>query len=206
MISGSTNNYCTAFLGERLVASGIMEQVVSKVKDIIAQDRLSQILIFNDSTSKQIEVDFRGTKDIVLERLAQHSDFDAVIQHSDSEAPRPVGRPKLGVVAGEVTLLPRHWEWLKSQPGGASVTLRKLIDEARHVRAQQDTVRQAQESTYRFMTVMAGNRNHYEEALRALYAGDSRRFYALISDWAPDIRDHIKKLSVKAFSEDEANE
>lgn len=193
---------CTAFRHDQFVASGTLEQVVIKAKDVIDQDRLSQILIFRDSTSEQIEVDFRGTVDDVLKRLADHPDASASIPNTARETSRRVGRPKLGVVAGEVTLLPRHWEWLKSQPGGASVTLRKLIDEARRDREKQDIVRKAQEATHRFMAVMAGNGVHYEETLRALYSGDSVRFHQLIDSWAPDIRDHVKKLAVNAFPQD----
>jgi uncharacterized protein len=199
MTRNFTNTYCTAFLGERVIASGTLEQVVSRVIDAIEHHQLSQILIFDDSTGRQIEIDFRGTKDAVLERLSQHPDARTTLPHADTDSPRRVGRPKLGVVAGEVTLLPRHWEWLKSQPGGASVTLRKLIDEARHAREKHDQIRRAQEATYRFMTAMAGNFHQYEEALRALYAEDSMRFYELIDGWAPDIRDHIKKLAAQAF-------
>ncbi|GMA49583.1 hypothetical protein GCM10025857_09400 [Alicyclobacillus contaminans] len=197
---------CTAFLGEHVVASGPLAQVVSKVKDTINHHHLSQVLIFDDSTSRQIEIDFRGTKEAVLERLSQHPDAVASIPQSDTDSLRRVGRPRLGVVAGEVTLLPRHWEWLKSQPGGASATLRRLIDEARHARENQDKVRAAQEATYRFMTVMAGNLSHYEEALRALFAGDSRRFYELIDGWASDIRNHIKKLAAHAFPNNGADD
>ncbi|MHB1955686.1 MAG: DUF2239 family protein [Sulfobacillus sp.] len=196
MPSDLTQIACTAFLGERAIASGTLTHVVSTVKDALDDPYLSQVLIFDDAASQQLEIDFRGTKAAVLQRLSQHPDTGPAVSRA---GPPRVGRPKLGVVAGEVTLLPRHWEWLKSQPGGASVTLRKLVDEARHVREKQDTRRQAQEATYRFMTVMAGDFPHYEDALRALYKGDSARFYHLIRDWAPDIRDHIEELSAKIF-------
>lgn len=203
MANDLTTIFCTAFLGERVVASGPLDQVVSTVKDDLDQHYLSQLLIFDDSTGRQIEVDFRGTDDDVRKRLLQHLG-DPSGPEVNRQSPRRVGRPKLGVVAGEVTLLPRHWEWLKSQPGGASVTLRRLIDEARNAREKQNKMRETQEAIYRFMTAMAGNFHQYEEALRALYAGDSERFYHLISDWAPDIRDHITKLAANAFPEGEA--
>ncbi len=199
MPSDLTKIACTAFLGERAIASGTLAHVVSTVKETLDDPHLSPILIFDDATSQPIEIDFRGTKDAVLKRLSQHPHTGPTVDQAGS--PPRVGRPKLGVVAGEVTLLPRHWEWLKSQPGGASVTLRKLIDEARHVREKQNTMREAQEATYRFMTAMAGDFPHYEDALRALYTGDSARFYQLIRDWAPDIRDHINKLAGKMFPE-----
>lgn len=195
-----TRFYCTAFLGVRVVASGSLQHVFSTVKDTLDNRDLTQLLIFDDSTGKQIDVDFRGKTDDVLKRLGeQFGDLPgAEVNH---EPTRRVGRPKLGVVSGEVTLLPRHWEWLKSQPGGASVTLRKLVDEARRAGGKQSKIRESQEATYHFMTAMAGNFHQYEEALRELYAGDLDRFYHFIDDWAPDIRNHIKRLATNAFPE-----
>jgi len=108
------------------------------------------------------------------------------------------GRPKLGVVAREVTLLPRHWEWLGAQPGGASVALRKLVEVARRASGDRDRGRAARDAAYHFMSVMAGNLPGFEEASRALFADDRRRFAELISGWPGDIRDHVVKL---AFSD-----
>ena len=193
-----THITCTAFVGERAIASGSLEHVISTVKEDLDEYLLTQLLIFDDATGEQIDVEFRGTTDYVLKRVVERLS-DLPSSEVNQQSIRRVGRPKLGVVSGEVTLLPRHWEWLKSQPGGASVTLRKIIDEARHVREKQNTMREAHEATYRFMTAMAGDFPHYEDALRALYTGDSARFYHLIRDWAPDIRDHIDKLSAKIF-------
>jgi len=183
-----------------VVASGSLQHVVTTVKDALDDRDLTQLLIFDDSTGKPIDVDFRGKTDDVLKRLVeQFGDLPGTeVNHQPT---RRVGRPKLGVVSGEITLLPRHWEWLKSQPGGASVTLRKLIDEARRAGGEQSKIQEAQEATYYFMTAMAGNFQQYEEALRALYAGDLDRFYHCIDDWAPDIRNHIKRLSANAFPE-----
>ena len=109
--------------------------------------------------------------------------------------PRGRGRPKLGVVAREVTLLPRHWDWLAAQPGGASVALRKLVDEARRASGDKDRSAQARDAAYHFMSAMAGNLPQFEEASRALFADDRRRFTGLIADWPADIRDHIVKLA-----------
>ncbi|MHA6532130.1 DUF2239 family protein [Paenibacillus sp. BAC0078] len=196
-----TSFYYTAFLGVGVVARGSLQHVVSTVKDTLDERDLTQLLIFDDSTGKPIDVDFRGKTDDVLERLGeQFGDFPAT--EVNDQPTRRVGRPKLGVVSGEVTLLPRHWEWLKSQPGGASVTLRKLIDEARRAGEKQSSIRESQEATYNFMTATAGNFPQYEEALRALYAGDLERFYHFIDDWAPDIRNHVKRLAANAFPEE----
>ena len=114
-------------------------------------------------------------------------------------APRSPGRPKLGVVAREVTLLPRHWEWLAAQPGSASVTLRKLVEAARKASTDADLMREARDATYRFTLVMAGNEVGFEEATRALYAGDRERFEYHIASWPANVRDHALSVSAHAF-------
>lgn len=200
MSNNLTRFYYTAFLGVGVVASGSLQHIVSTVKNALDDRDLAKLLIFDDSTGKQIDVDFRGKTDDVLKRLGEPSG-DIPGTEVNHQPTRRVGRPKLGVVSGEVTLLPRHWEWLKGQPGGASVTLRKLIDEARRAGEKQSNLRESQEATYNFMTAMAGNFHQYEEALRALYAGDLDCFYHFIDDWAPDIRNHIKRLAANAFPE-----
>lgn len=200
MRDDQTSVYCTAFLGVEVVASGTLQHVVSTVKNALDDRNLTQLLIFDDTTGNQIDVDFSGKTDDVLLRLGeQFGDLSGT--EMNHEPTRRVGRPKLGVVSGEVTLLPRDWEWLKRQPGGASVTLRKLVGEARRAGGKQSKIRESQEATYNFMTAMAGNFHQYEEALRALYAGDLDHFYHFIDDWAPDIRNHIKKLASNAFPE-----
>ena len=104
-----------------------------------------------------------------------------------------------GSVSREVTLLPRHWDWLNSQPGGASVALRKLVEEARRINRGKDKVRHSQEVAYRFMSAMAGNLPGFEEATRALFACDPERFENLVASWSVDIRDHARKLAEAAF-------
>jgi hypothetical protein len=118
-----------------------------------------------------------------------------------AEAPRQPGRPKLGVVAREVTLLPRHWEWLSGQPGGASAALRRLVDAARAANAGKDRIRHAQEAGDRFMAAALGNQPGYEEASRALYAGEESRFAALTQDWPCDLRDCARRMAAAAFDE-----
>ena len=113
--------------------------------------------------------------------------------------PRGPGRPKLGVVAREITLLPRHWDWLAKQKGGASVVIRRLVDEARRNGEDGNRVRFAQEAAYRFMSTMAGNRPHFEEAIRALFANDAPRLEKLIAEWPADVRDHAARLAGSAF-------
>jgi hypothetical protein len=113
----------------------------------------------------------------------------------DVSTPRGRGRPKLGVVAREVTLLPRHWEWLTTQPGGVSVALRKLVEEARRTHADQDRRRQTQERAYHFMSAMGGDLPGFEEAARALFANDLPRLRELVAAWPVDVRDHAIALA-----------
>ncbi|KZS48816.1 hypothetical protein AWU65_24205 [Paenibacillus glucanolyticus] len=193
---------CTAFVGGKSITKGTLQHIVAFVKDSLDDKEFAQLLIFNDLTGKPIDIDFRGKTAEVLQRLSNHADH-ASAEEESKQPTRRVGRPKLGVVSGEVTLLPRHWDWLKSQPGGASVTLRKLVDEARRTGKNESKARAAQEASYHFMTAMAGDFPQHEEALRALYAGNQDRFYQLIDDWAPDIRDHIKTLAENAFIKEE---
>ncbi len=137
------------------------------------------MLIYDDATGKVIDVDSRA--------IAEES--------LPTDEPRGRGRPKLGVVAREITLLPRHWDWLSEQPGGASVALRKLVEEARRTSGSKDQTRKAQEAAFRFMSAMAGNLPGFEEAIRALFAEDRRRFATLIAAWPEDVRDHSIKLA-----------
>jgi hypothetical protein len=163
-------------------------------KKVMDRGPRAPVLIFDDVSSELIEVDFRGTADAVVNRLPEAHGGPAI-----ESAPRPVGRPKLGVVAREVTLLPRHWDWLNSQPGGASVALRKLVEQARRVNGDKDRLRQAQEAAYRFMSAIAGNEPGFEEATRALFAGNPAGFDKHIQSWPAGVRDHAKKLAAGAF-------
>ena len=182
---------CTAFAGARRIASGDLKDVALKAKRAVDRGGPAPVLIFDDASGEVIEVDFRGTPDEVLKRLAE-------------PAPRGPGRPRLGVVAREVTLLPRHWDWLASQPGGASVALRKLVEEARRAHAAKDRVRTAQNAAYRFMTTMAGDAPDFEEALRALFLGKLDDFEKRIAAWPAGIRDHATKLAAGAFRREAA--
>ena len=193
---------CTAFAGTQRIASGSLASVAVQVKRAIDRDERAAILIFEDSTSEPVEIDTRGTVEQILRRIAvrQRQVLPAVAADPPpSAAPRGPGRPRLGVVAREVTLLPRHWEWLGTQPGGASVALRKLVEEARRANAGKDRVRLARESSYRFMSAMAGDRPGFEEATRALFAGDQVRFEEQIARWPADVRDHALRLAAAAF-------
>jgi hypothetical protein len=183
--------HCTAFAGTTCIASGRLADVALKVKEVA--DQGTPVLIFDDLTSDAVEVDLRGSAADVLARLA-------VAEDAGPPAPRGPGRPRLGVVAREVTLLPRHWEWLNGQSGGASVALRKLVEAARREHSGVDRVRQSQNASYKFMAAMAGDLPGFEEAIRALFAAQRERFEGLLASWPADIRDHARKLAAEALA------
>lgn len=193
---GQDEGRCTVFSGMRKIASGTLAEVAVEAKRAIDSDETAWVYIFDDTTGERIDVEFRGSLDEVLANLPSRS---AVAASQASPAQRGPGRPKLGVVAREVTLLPRHWEWLNRQPGGASVALRRLVDEARSARGGRDIVRQSREATYRFMSAMAGDNVGFEEATRTLFAGNERGFDEHTSGWPPDVRDYARSLAAASF-------
>jgi uncharacterized protein len=197
MNPGSDTAYI-AFDGDRCIAAGDLRDVARAAKKTIDRRKDASILVF-DSASGPIDIDFRGSIEDVLARLPEANAAPAAIEDTASLSPRGPGRPKLGVVAREVTLLPRHWEWLAQQSGGASVALRRLVDEARRANKHKDRIRQAQEAAYRFIAAMGENKPHYEEVARALFAGDAGRFEAWTAAWPADVRDHARRLATVAF-------
>jgi hypothetical protein len=163
----------TAFDGHRWLASGPLAVVNQAAKLALENAALGPVLMFDDATGHAHDIDMRGVQ----------------------EETRARGRPKLGVTAREVTLLPRHWEWLAAQPGGASVALRKLVEQARRAGSGQEARRLAQERAYHFMSAIAGNLPGFEEATRALFADDAGQFGRLVGPWPEDIRTHALKLA-----------
>lgn len=194
---------CTAFAGQHRIASGELRHVALVAQRATAAASAAPVLIFDDRSSERIEIDLRGTPADLLKRLAEASDQaarsadPAVAEAAPRKGP---GRPRLGVIAREVTLLPRHWQWLATQPGGASVALRKLVEEARRTHAGNDRRREAQESAYRFMSAMAGDLPDFEEASRALFAGDASAFEERIAGWPEDVREHLSMLAADAVA------
>ena len=178
-----------AFAGPNMLAFGPLREVAASVKLKVEADPNLFVLVFHAETSEPIELDLRGSTADVVARL----------EADDLVATRKVGRPKLGVAAREVTLLPRHWDWLAQQPGGASVTLRKLVEAARREKAGADTLAQGRDALYRFMAAVAGNAPDYDEASRALFAGQKTRFLSLIASWPNDVQAHLQHLSNRAF-------
>ena len=192
----------TAFMGQRLLAAGPLAEVALAVMNAGRRPAAPPIVIFSDVTGQPIDLDLRGTEREIIARLPQSAPVpETAADEMAAAEPRGRGRPRLGVVAREVTLLPRHWEWLGSQPGGASVALRKLVDGARRANGDADRAREARDAAYHFMSVMAGNLAGFEEASRALFADDRRRFVGLVAGWPDDIRDHVVKLAFSDHAE-----
>lgn len=194
-------SFFTSFDGWKRIAYGNLETNALAVKRALESDPAGPVLTFDDSTGCVLEIDIRGTDAETLARLPQA--FSTVeVQQPESVEPEPTasqprgrGRPKLGVIAREVTLLPRHWDWLSAQPGGASVALRKLVEEGKRSTATRDGQRRTQERVYRFISVMAGDMANFEESTRALFAGDSHQFIQLTAEWPGDVRDYARGLA-----------
>jgi hypothetical protein len=160
----------TVFLKDEAVARGTAEEVMPKMRELLPLERSSDLLVFEDDTGRQIDLDLRPASQPVPRR----------------------GRPSLGVEAKEVTLLPRHWEWLASQRGGASATLRKLVEEAL---LKGRTAKDNHDTAFRFLNVMAGNLSDFDEAVREMYAGNKVGYDHFSYDWPRDIRDHGRRLA-----------
>lgn len=165
------------FLGPDRVGSGALAEVAVAAKRA-GGDRPRNVLVFKVESGEIVDLDLQGSFSEVTARYARHV------------GPRR-GRPKLGVTAKEITLMPRHWDWLARQPGGASATLRRMIDAARKVSEPADRKLAARDATYRFMHAIAGDRPGFEEAARALFRGEEMKLQARIAAWPPDIRLHI---------------
>jgi hypothetical protein len=179
----ATIGKAAVFSGSRLAARGELADVVRAAHAL----RDENVIAFDEATGRSIDLDLRGAVEDALARLAA------------PVASKPArGRPRLGVTAREVTLLPRHWDWLAMQPGGASAALRRLVDQARRETVDADARRQAQEVTYRVMTTLAGDLPGYEEATRALFANDRPRFDQLTASWPKDIGDYVRELNAGA--------
>ncbi len=168
----------SVFLGVRLLTHGSLREILPVLKSRFNADPGEVILVFERESGRQVDFDLRGSLEDVLER----------------EAPEPArrpGRPRLGVICREVSLLPKHWSWLEAQPSGISGVLRRLVDEAAKHEPDRQRARQAQTALSRFLTAMAGNLPHYEGASRALFANDLTKFEALVKKWPKDIRDYV---------------
>jgi uncharacterized protein len=172
-MTNETDPQTVVFQNGAKVAAGSLSEITAKLRDRV---RAGETFMVFDPTGRLLDIDAREPNPTKTGR----------------------GRPKLGVISKEVTLLPRHWDWLAKQPGGASIALRKLVENA--IRAPETATRQSQDAAYRFMTAMAGDLPTYEEAIRALYAADRLKFLGQTETWPADIRAHARTLAEPAFS------
>jgi uncharacterized protein len=193
-MTAANDSTSVAFDQHQLIARGPLPEVARAAKRALDAGATGPVLIFDERSSRPIELDFRGSADDVLGRLAP-----AVA--SAAPPSRGPGRPKLGVTAREVTLLPRHWEWLAQQPGGASAVLRRLVEQAQRGSAPKQQARLAMEAVERFMNAMTGDFAGHEEASRAFYRGEREQFATLTEHWPADVRDHLRRLVARAWND-----
>lgn len=200
-MSDVADRSCTAFDGAHRVAAGPLAGVALAARDWLARHPQAAVLVFDDESGRVVDLDLRGEEAEILARLpALAAAFPPSTDEDRPETPpetgpRGRGRPRLGVVAREVTLLPRHWAWLSAQPGGASVALRKLVDQARRMQAGDDAARRGTEAGYRVMSALAGDLPGFEDAARALFARDAGRFSAQVAAWPKDVADYVTSLA-----------
>jgi len=171
----------TVFMGQQVLVNGSTEDVLKVLKSRYELQDYSPVLVFEDATGNQMDFDLRGSMEEVLLRAGQSSS-------------RSRGRPSLGVASREISLFPRHWEWLESQPRGVSATLRLLVEQERKRNPGAQERRRLQDAANRFLTAMAGNLPNYEEVTRALYADDHERLKILMADWPAGIRNFVHRL------------
>jgi hypothetical protein len=188
----------TAFAGDQIIISGALNPMLLRVKECLDAGEPRPVLIFEDQTGIQVDFDFSGTPEQVLVRLPSHPLFAR--SEATPRVPTGPGRPRLGVVSREVSLLPRHWEWLEQQPGGISGALRRLVEEARKRMPGKERARLIREAASKFMWAMAGNLPGFEEASRALFAKNGERLQALMSNWPEDIRGHVQRLLAESVA------
>jgi hypothetical protein len=190
----------TAFENHQRIAQGTLIEIATAIKKRLGKASHGDAILFSDATGKVMEINFQGNLKTVLQRLAVFQTDTKNPETKNVETQPGPGRPKLGVVSREISLLPNQWEWLASQPGGASPVLRRLVDEARRKANTEPTPAQLQEKAYRFLSVIAGDLPLYEEALRALYQSDQKKFITAMKSWPEAISSYALALTGTLFS------
>ena len=175
----------TAFAGVRRVAEGALRDVLPILKQRFDRDHSESVLVFEVETGRQIDFDLRGSLEAILEREIP-------------TAVRGPGRPRLGVTSREISLLPRHWDWLERQSSGISSVVRKLVEQASRDNPGPERARRIRAALSPVLSALAGDRPNFEEACRALFAGDTARFEALIARWPKDVRDFVSHQANEA--------
>ena len=178
----------TAFIGPRRVGQGTADSLAAALAARGEGAHPEGLLVFSDRNGAQVDLN-----------LSSRAPEDRPPRgfRPDGTPQRGPGRPKLGVKAREVTLLPRHWDWLAKQRGGASAALRRLVEAERRRTPEPDraTAPAGRDAAYAFLSAIAGNLPGYEEAIRALYGDGGKGFAAAIAGWPEDIRDHARGLA-----------
>lgn len=180
----------TLFSGHTIVATGDLTTVVTEAKLRLVEGDKERLAIFDNQTGRSVDMDYSGSLEEVVSRVHEHPLLQSG-PDADAEKRTGPGRPKIGVVSREVSLLPRHWDWLNDQPNGASGTLRMLVEEARKKNAVKDEARHLRDALHKFMWDIAGDFPNFEEATRAFFAKDFDTFRAMIADWPVDVTKFI---------------
>jgi len=178
---GESETY-TAFSGTELLVRGPLADVLAATKPLVDEEPSRPLLIFEDGSGRQVDFDFTGSVKEVVDRARPK-----VVANGP-------GRPRLGVVSREISLLPRHWEWLESRPEGCSAALRRLVEEAQKRDPEAEHRTRARDAAHKFLWAIAGNYLNFEEVTRALYAGEHEQMFELMLDWPEDVREHTRAL------------
>lgn len=185
-------NY-TVFDGFKMISQGSLEEIAIAAKKYSHKNKDSSLLIFSDYSGKQMDLNLSGSEKEVIERL---SVFKALEPSLDPTGP---GRPKIGVKAREVSLLPMHWEWLSNQSGGSSAAIRRLVDEKIIITSSKEKIKKTQEVIYNFLNAIAGDLPKFEDAIRYLYRLDEKNFKEIVATWPKDLKKHTLNLSDNLF-------
>tara|TARA_B100001013_G_scaffold338302_1_gene259147 strand:+ start:260 stop:835 length:576 start_codon:yes stop_codon:yes gene_type:complete len=158
-----------AIHNKSLIAQGELPAVIREAQRQFPE---AEPCLYKLDNGKRVDIDWRGDAEEVIKRLPA-----ALVPPAEKR-----GRPKLGVISKEVTLLPEHWEWLSVQRGGASTTLRRLIDSAMSSMTPAQERRIKQDQLYSMMRVFEDEAG-FEAASRALYRLDEAAFSQAIGNW-----------------------
>lgn len=182
-----------AFVGHQLISRGPIEQVVEVCKKHHDEkDPNIRLALYDENTGRAVDIDFERTLDEVLKSLSAHPVLAESQPQPVEDTPKGPGRPKLGVISREVTLLERHWAWLGRQNGSASATLRRLVDKARKENPEADRYYDVREALHHFLWDLAGDFSNFEEATRSLFRNELDAMLDLCGNWPNDIRDYLK--------------
>ncbi len=172
----------SSFIGDRHLFTGDLKGMLSQTHAYISRHGEEGLLIFDNFSGRQIDYNFR----VSLEEL-----LGKELPPTPKKGP---GRPRLGVVCGEISLLPRHWDWLQRQRQSASATIRRLIEAAMKEASPEEKTREAIDAAGKFLWTMAGNLSDFEEASRALYAQKWHILDAITAAWPEDIAKHLNMM------------